>query len=99
MAVNVYSTSVTSDNMSRHDLLNWINDTLKTNMVKVEELCTGSAYCQFMDMLFPGKSLLSGLVGGEDWWWPVNNVLTIQIKLNASSRFDSHGQSKNKLKA
>lgn len=24
-------------------------------MVKVEELCTGSAYCQFMDMLFPGS--------------------------------------------
>jgi RP/EB family microtubule-associated protein len=54
MAVNVYSTSVTSDNLSRHDLLGWINDTLKTNMLKVEELCTGSAYCQFMDMLFPG---------------------------------------------
>lgn len=55
MAVNVYSTSVTSDNLSRHDLLAWINDTLKTNLVKVEELCTGSAYCQFMDMLFPGS--------------------------------------------
>lgn len=55
MAVNVYSTSVTSENMSRHDLLHWINDTLKTNMLKVEELCTGSAYCQFMDMLFPGS--------------------------------------------
>lgn len=53
MAVNVYSTSVTSDNLSRHDLLGWINDTLKTNMLKIEELCTGSAYCQFMDMLFP----------------------------------------------
>lgn len=58
MAVNVYSTSVTSDNLSRHDLLAWINDTLKTNMVKVEELCTGSAYCQFMDMLFPGCIML-----------------------------------------
>jgi hypothetical protein len=22
---------------------------------KIEELCTGAAYCQFMDMLFPGK--------------------------------------------
>lgn len=58
MAVNVYSTSVTADNLSRHDLLNWINDSLKTNMVKVEELCTGSAYCQFMDMLFPGTVAL-----------------------------------------
>jgi len=27
-------------------------------MVKVEELCTGSAYCQFMDMLFPGSVIL-----------------------------------------
>ncbi len=41
MAVNVYSTSVTADNLSRHDILNWINDTLKTNMIKIEELCTG----------------------------------------------------------
>merc|ERR1719354_1520608 len=24
-------------------------------MIKVEELCTGSAYCQFMDILFPGS--------------------------------------------
>lgn len=55
MAVNVYSTSVTSENLSRHEILNWINDTLRTNLTKVEELCTGSAYCQFMDMLFPGK--------------------------------------------
>ena len=41
MAVNVYSTSVTSENLSRHDILAWINDTLKTNMTKIEELCTG----------------------------------------------------------
>lgn len=54
MAVNVYSTSVTSENLSRHELLAWINETLTTNMLKIEELCTGSAYCQFMDMLFPG---------------------------------------------
>jgi len=54
MAVNVYSTSVTTDNLSRHDILGWINDTLQTHLVKVEELCTGSAYCLFMDMLFPG---------------------------------------------
>lgn len=58
MAVNVYSTSVTSENLSRHELIGWINGTLKTNMLKVEELCTGSAYCQFMDMLFPGTIIL-----------------------------------------
>jgi RP/EB family microtubule-associated protein len=53
--VNVYSTSVTLDNLSRHDMLMWINDTLQANFSKIEELCTGSAYCQFMDMLFPGS--------------------------------------------
>ncbi|XP_032897204.1 microtubule-associated protein RP/EB family member 1 [Amblyraja radiata] len=54
MAVNVYSTSVTSDNLSRHDMLAWINDSLQLSFTKVEQLCSGSAFCQFMDMLFPG---------------------------------------------
>ncbi|KAK7101224.1 microtubule-associated protein RP/EB family member 1-like isoform X2 [Littorina saxatilis] len=54
-AVNVYSTSATSDNLSRHDILAWVNDSLQTSYGKIEELCTGAAYCQFMDMLFPGS--------------------------------------------
>ncbi|RXM93409.1 Microtubule-associated protein RP/EB family member 1 [Acipenser ruthenus] len=54
MAVNVYSTSVTSDNLSRHDMLAWINESLQMNLTKIELLCSGSVYCQFMDMLFPG---------------------------------------------
>lgn len=55
MAVNVYSTNVTSENLSRHDMLAWVNDCLHSNFAKIEELCTGAAYCQFMDMLFPGS--------------------------------------------
>uniref|UniRef100_A0A8C1MVT5 Microtubule-associated protein RP/EB family member 1 n=1 Tax=Cyprinus carpio TaxID=7962 RepID=A0A8C1MVT5_CYPCA len=54
MAVNVHSTSVTSDNLSRHDMLAWINESLQMNFTKIELLCSGAAYCQFMDMLFPG---------------------------------------------
>lgn len=54
MAVNVYSTSVTSENMSRHDIMAWINDTVCLNYSKIEQLCSGAAYCQFMDMLFSG---------------------------------------------
>lgn len=53
MAVNVYSTSVTTDNLSRHDMLAWVNQSLESNFSKIEEMCTGAAYCQFMDMLFP----------------------------------------------
>lgn len=55
MAVNVYSTNVTSENSSRHEMLNWVNVCLQANLGKIEELCTGAAYCQFMDMLFPGS--------------------------------------------
>jgi len=55
MAVNVYSTNVTSDNLSRHDMINWINSSLNASFSKIEELCSGAAYCQFMDMLFPGS--------------------------------------------
>jgi RP/EB family microtubule-associated protein len=73
-AVNVYHTSVTTDNLSRNDILQWINTALEANFTKVEDLCSGknedfilffffflkiyflgSAYCQFMEMMFPGK--------------------------------------------
>uniref|UniRef100_A0A0N8BXY2 Putative Microtubule-associated protein RP/EB family member n=1 Tax=Daphnia magna TaxID=35525 RepID=A0A0N8BXY2_9CRUS len=58
MAVNVYSTSVTTENLSRHDMLAWVNDCLMSNLTKIEEMCTGAAYCQFMDMLFPGSMMV-----------------------------------------
>lgn len=58
MAVNVYSTSVTSDNLSRHDILAWVNNCLQSNYGKIEELCSGAAYCQFMDLMFPGSVVL-----------------------------------------
>ncbi|XP_076621141.1 microtubule-associated protein RP/EB family member 1 isoform X2 [Colletes latitarsis] len=55
MAVNVYATNVTTENLSRHDMLAWVNDCLQSSFSKIEELCTGAVYCQFMDMLFPGS--------------------------------------------
>ena len=58
MAVNVYSTSMTTDNLSRHDMLAWINNSLESNYKKIEEMCTGAAYCLFMDMLFPGMNII-----------------------------------------
>ncbi|XP_018124039.1 microtubule-associated protein RP/EB family member 2 isoform X1 [Xenopus laevis] len=54
MAVNVYSTSITQETMSRHDIIAWVNDIVCLNYIKVEQLSSGAAYCQFMDMLFPG---------------------------------------------
>lgn len=57
MAVNVYA-SLSVDNMSRHEMLAWVNDSLKLDYTKIEQLCSGAAYCQFMDMLFSGCILL-----------------------------------------
>ncbi|CAF1526577.1 unnamed protein product [Rotaria sp. Silwood1] len=54
-AINVYHTSVTTDNLSRNDILQWINSALDANYTKIEDLCTGAAYCQFMEMMFPGS--------------------------------------------
>ena len=44
MAVNVYNTSATSENMSRHDMLSWVNDSLDANYTKIEGLCTGKFF-------------------------------------------------------
>uniref|UniRef100_UPI00358E415C microtubule-associated protein RP/EB family member 3-like n=1 Tax=Myxine glutinosa TaxID=7769 RepID=UPI00358E415C len=51
MAVNVHVAS--GCEMSRHDLLAWVNNTLQLSYGKIEQLCNGAAYCQFMDLLFP----------------------------------------------
>ena len=40
-AVNVVYTSATADNLSRHDILSWINGTLQLHYTKIEEMCSG----------------------------------------------------------
>lgn len=37
---------------SRTELLQWINDLLQLNLTKIEQLGTGSAYCQIMDSIY-----------------------------------------------
>ena len=44
-----------ADYRRRHEMLAWLNDSLDAQMAKIEEMCSGAAYCQFMDMLFPGE--------------------------------------------
>ena len=40
--------------MTRHDMLAWVNGSLQSQIGKIEEMGTGAAYCQLMDILFPG---------------------------------------------
>ena len=39
----------------RHEMLAWVNGCLQSQMGKIEEMGSGAAYCQLMDMLFPGE--------------------------------------------
>ena len=39
----------------RHEMLAWVNGSLQSQMGKIEELGSGAAYCQLMDILFPGS--------------------------------------------
>ena len=48
MAVNVHLTSCTSENLSRHDMLNWVNSQLQVNYTKIEQLCSGKYRCIFL---------------------------------------------------
>lgn len=43
------------ETFSRNDLLAWLNDLLKTNISKIEQLGTGSTYCLLFDQIYPGK--------------------------------------------
>ena len=40
-AVNVHSTNNQSDNLSRQDMLAWVNDSLHTSYNKIEEFSSG----------------------------------------------------------
>ncbi|XP_036388708.1 uncharacterized protein LOC118780367 [Megalops cyprinoides] len=53
MAVNVRLTS--DDKYNRFELLAWLNESLQTKFNKVEQVCSGAAFCQMMDWLFPGS--------------------------------------------
>lgn len=39
--MNVYSTSMSIENLSRHDMLAWVNDSLQLTYTKIEQLCSG----------------------------------------------------------
>ena len=49
MAVNVFNTGVTSENLSRHEMMQWINDSLQTNYTKIEEMCAGEKPSKTLD--------------------------------------------------
>ena len=109
MAVNVYATSGTTENLSRHDMLAWVNDCvqvsfvlrrprtnrivftynsslIQTKFAKIEELCTGAAYCQFMDMLFPGSIQIKKVITIHIFL--TFDVISSQVKFNTKQEHE-----------
>lgn len=41
--------------VGKNDILKWVNATLKLNLSKIEQACTGAIYCQIIDSIYPGK--------------------------------------------
>ena len=70
MAVNVYATSVTSDNLSRHDMLVWINESLMMNLTKIEQLCSGKehAFLNFVSAVFHSSTVFRCHERSTDHW-------------------------------
>ncbi|EDW03385.1 GH11211 [Drosophila grimshawi] len=58
-AVNVFSCNNTEKTFSRFAILAWCNKLLDSNIQKIDDLCTGAAYCSLMDILFPDSINLS----------------------------------------
>ena len=91
MAVNVFNTSVTNENLSRHEMLAWVNANLQSQIGKVEELGTGAAYCQLMDMLFPGKHESIDQTRADDYGYADFNVQMIVITLDITVNITLQG--------
>lgn len=41
--------------LSRGELLSWVNELLGSSLSKIEQLGTGAIYCQLTDVLYPGR--------------------------------------------
>ena len=39
----------------RQEIIDWINQTLETNVSRIEQLGAGNLYCQLLDAAYPGK--------------------------------------------
>lgn len=41
--------------VSKNELISWVNELLQIHISKVEHMASGAAYCQIMDIMYPGS--------------------------------------------
>ena len=56
--INVTHNGSEKKNLSRHEIIKWINDITNTDNKKIENLSNGISYCKCMDLLFPDQLIL-----------------------------------------
>lgn len=45
--------------LSRHDLVQWVNELLQLNYTKIEQLGSGAAYCQLVDAVHGARARIA----------------------------------------
>jgi len=72
--------------VGRVELLNWLNDLLKLDYTKVEQVCSAAALCQIMDAIYPGQVPLHKVnFNAKQEYEYINNFKVLQ------SAFDKFG--------
>ena len=64
-------------------MLAWVNRNLQSQFGKIEELGTGAAFCQFMDMMFPGNAFYTTLLNVFLYYVISGSVPLKRIKYNS----------------
>jgi RP/EB family microtubule-associated protein len=87
--------------VGRVELLNWINEFLSLDYKKVEQACSGVAYCQLMDALYPGQVPLHKVNFGAKFDYEyIKNFGVLQevfVKLGIDKKVDIPSLVKGKL--
>ena len=67
-------------------MLAWVNGSLQSQIGKIEEMGTGAAYCQLMDILFPGEAWPDRF-NGIPWRNSFNGILRILSRYRLNGIF------------
>ena len=63
--------------VSKNELISWINDLLQIHITKVEQMASGAAYCQIMDIMYPGSVAMSKI----NWLAQYDHEFVVNYKL------------------
>ena len=72
--------------VSKSELLSWINNLLSLNISKVEQMASGAAYCQLIDIMYAGSMPKSKV----SWTAKYDHEYVTNYKL-LQQAFDKHG--------